>query len=276
VDKIKIINRILEIKNKYGTKYLLSLIVSFALRKLKLFDAVQLHKERISCDAKNLFGNQVAYGIFKGMKFSNNVWWGKYDVLAKYLGQYEAHVLNKLEELSSHHDHFIDIGAADGYYAVGLLHAELYKSATCFEISPKGRTVIAENAELNNLGNRVIINGEANIKSLKKEIETYKSCVLLCDIEGAEFDLFSKECMSAIRQCTIIIELHDEFIFGDKNRRKRLINDAKEFFNISFIKRSNPKVNEFEEISHWNDDIRQLAFSEWRPSRMHWILLTPH
>ena len=272
---MKKINRALEIKNKYGVKYLISLIANYVLRKLKLFDAIQLKKERIYFDAKTIFGDQVAFGLFKGMKLSNNVWWGRHDILAKYLGEYEPHIIKKLENLSKHYKHFIDIGAADGYYAVGLLYSKLYSSVTCFEISSKGRDNIAENADLNNCLDKIVINGEANIETLKKEIEVIKSCVLLCDIEGTEFDLFSKELLSTVSQCTVIIELHDEFVFGDKGRRKRLIKDAEEYFNISFIKRYNPKVNEFDELSHWNDDLRQLAFSEGRPCRMDWLLLTP-
>lgn len=272
---MKKINRALDIKNKYGIKYLISLIASRILRKLNLFDAIQLHKQKISCDAKNLFGDQVAYGLFKGMKLSKNVWWGKDDILSKYLGQYEPHIVEKLENLSKDYKHFIDIGAGDGYYSVGLLYSESYSSATCFEISSAGRDVIVENADLNNCRDKIIINGEANIETLKKEIKVIKSCVLLCDIEGAEFDLFSKELLSVASKCTIIIELHDEFFFDYESRRKRLIGDAEEYFDISFIKRYNPKVNEFKELSHWNDDLRQLAFSEGRPCRMDWLLLTP-
>ena len=272
---IRKLNRVMKIRENYGTRYLFSLIASFILRKFKLYDAVQLHKEKILHDAKTIFGNQVKYGIFKGMEMSSNVFWGRHDILSKQLGQYEPHILSKLRELSKTYDHFIDIGAADGYYAVGLLHSKLYKSVTCFEISDKGRSVISENAALNNQSENIKIYGEANKDSLEKEIDAVKSCVILCDIEGAEFDLFSKEVLKVLRNCEIIIELHDEFIGGNKDRRKRLINDAQEFFEINVIERSNPIPNDFEELKGWNDDLRQLAFSEGRPCRMDWILLTP-
>lgn len=272
---MKKINQAFKIKKKYGSKYLISLIANYVLRKLKLFDAIQLHKEKICCDAKTIFGDQIAFGIFKGMKLSSNVWWGRHDILAKYLGQYEPHILQKLEDLSNHYEHVINIGAADGYYSVGLLYSKLYSSVTCFEISSKGRDAIAENAELNNCKDKIFINKEANLKTLKKEIEVNKSSVLLCDIEGAEFDLFSKEILSIASQCTIIIELHDEFTFGDIGRRKRLINDAEEYFDISFIRRFNPKINEFDQLSQWDDNSRHLAFSEGRPCRMDWLCLNP-
>ena len=269
------LNRVMKIRENYGTRYLFSLIASFILRKFKLYDATQLHKEKILHDAKTTFGTQVKYGIFSGMEISSNVWWGRHDFLSKLFGQYESHILSKLRELSKNYDHFIDIGAADGYYAIGLLHSKLYKTVTCFEISDKGRLVISENAILNNQSENIKIYGEANKDTLEKEIDSLKSCVILCDIEGAEFDLFSKEVLKVLRNCEIIIELHDEFIGSGKDRRKRLMNDAQEFFEINFIERDNPTPNDYEELKGWNDDLRQLAFSEGRPCRMDWILLTP-
>lgn len=265
----------MKIRENYGTRYLFSLIASVILRKFKLYDATQLHKEKILHDAKAIFGSQVKYGIFSGMKISSNVWWGRYDLLSKYLGQYESHILSKLRELSKNYDHFIDIGAADGYYAIGLVHSKLYKTATCFEISEKGRSVISENAILNNQSENIKIYGEANKDTLEKEIDAAKSCLILCDIEGAEFDLFSKEVLKVLRNCALIIELHDEVIGGEKDRRQRLMNNAQEFFEINFIERDNPTPNDFEELKGWKDDLRQLAFSEGRPCRMDWILLTP-
>ena len=87
--------------------------------------------------------------------------------------------------------------------------------------------------------------------------------------------MFSKEVLKTLCQCEIIIELHDDFVVGVKDRRERLIDDAKAFFNITYIKRSNPKINDFEELKAWNDDLRQLAFSESRDCRMTWMFLTP-
>jgi len=269
------LKRIIETTETYGLRYLFSLIAGFIIKKFKLHDALQLHKERILRDANAMFGNQVAYGIFTGMKISNEVSWGRHDALSKYLGQYESHILEKLKNLGERYDHFIDIGAADGYYAIGLLHSKLYKTATCFEISSRGREIIAKNAVLNDQENNINIYGEANKDMLEEEVNVAKSCVVLCDIEGAEFKLFSKEILKTLRNCEIITELHDDFVIGEEDRRQRLVDDAKEFFEISFIKRANPNPNDFEELKGWSDDLRQLAFSEERPCRMDWLFLSP-
>lgn len=272
---MKNLNVIFEQKKRYGLKYAISIIANFFLDKMGLYNALQLHKEKIYYDANALFRNQVAYGLFKGMKISNNVWWGKYDALSKYLGQYEPHILCKLKDLSKTYDHFVDIGAADGYYAIGLLHSSLYKTAACFEISARGRQVINENAALNGLQANIKVLGEATYQNLKEEIDIAGPSVVLCDIEGAEYDLFSKGLLDVLHHCHVIIELHDDFLFVHKNRRKQLIDEAKKYFEISFIGRTDPKSNQFEELRHWSDDLRQLAFSEGRPSRMEWLLLTP-
>lgn len=272
---MKKFRRAIEIIEIYGTRYLFSLIVNAVIRRLGLLDMKQIIKERASIDAKHLFQNKVAYGPFKGMMISDNVWWGKHDVLAKYLGEYEPHITEKLIELSRNYNHFIDIGAADGYYAIGLLCSESYESVTCFEISGKGRSTILENALLNSKKERLKILGEANAESISKELKSCGPSVVLCDIEGAEFTLLNRNFLQAIKDCTVIIELHDDVISGPPNRRKNLIKNANEFFNVDFIDRKAPKIFEFEEIRSWNDDLRLLAFSEDRPVQMDWLVLTP-
>ena len=263
------------LKKKYGNKYLFSYIANLILQRFGLFTGAQLFKEKISKDAEYIFGKTIKYGPFKGMKLSSNIWWGKYDILSKYLGQYEPHILEKLISNSKNNTHFIDIGAADGYYAIGLLFSNLFKTATCFEVSKNGRSVISENAHINFVQKRLTILGKADQDLISQEIMNFPQSVILCDIEGAEFDLFSEDLLKTCKSCVVIIELHDEFTKGKSNRRENLIKLASKFFKVNLIKRSNPKINNFEEIKDWSDDLRLLAFSENRPIRMDWLLLTP-
>ena len=54
-----------------------------------------------------------------------------------------------------------------------------------------------------------------------------------------------------------------------------MISLAEKYFEILFLERTSPNINKFKELSTWNDDDRMLAFSEGRPVRMEWIVLTP-
>jgi hypothetical protein len=221
-----------------------------------------------------LLSNTVAYGPFKGLQLSTNVWWGEHDIGNKLLGQYELHVVDKLVELGKDHDCFIDIGAADGYLAVGLAKAGLYAHIVCFEISEQGQKATRETAILNGVSDRVEIHGIATETSIEAVIGKFGRAVIVCDIEGAEFELLSDAFLELAKDCTLIVELHD-FKKGEPDRRKRLLQRAAMHFDVSSLPRSNPPVHSFRELDHLTDDSRLLVFSESRPVNMEWICLTP-
>jgi hypothetical protein len=261
--------------NKYGLKYNISFILNLFFSKIGILSEVELIKIKLNKDLSLDFKNTVLHGVFEGMKLSDKVWWGKYDVATKIFGQYETHVLNKIIELSEENKLFIDIGAADGYFAIGMVYSGFYQRAICFEISEKGRLVIEENACINNVSKNIIINGIANSEAINKVISNNDTAVVLIDIEGAEFDLLTCDFLYILRNCTIIIELHDTFVNGLNDRREQLFNRASKYFDFNYIKRANPEINSFSELKNLNDLSRFLLFSEGRPNMMDWVCLSP-
>jgi predicted RNA methylase len=55
------------------------------------------------------------------------------------LGLYEASVMEQLKAFSAQASTLIDIGAADGYFGVGLVAAGVYTRSICFERDPVTR-----------------------------------------------------------------------------------------------------------------------------------------
>ncbi len=268
------VRKLSNILKEDGMKYFISKLISFFIGKFGLFNHTQIIKKEMKKKAHDIFNQKVAYGPFRGMYISEEIWWGENDVISKYLGEYEGHILQEIVLQSTKYRHFIDIGAADGYYAVGALRNNLFESATCFEISKEGQSVIAKNSRLNNVQNRIDIKGEANFEDIDKIINKFGPCLVLCDIEGNEYNLFKGKLYSLLKDSTIILELHD-YEYDLKEKAKKLIQDSKNYFDINFIKRNSPAVNDFDELEDWDDDYRFLAFSEERPKRMHWIMLNP-
>ena len=126
-------------------------------------ETVAQRLERVSLETYDLCKGTVSQGLLKGLQLNRDTWWGKSDLGAQCLGLYEKEILDLI---SSHgpFDTFLDIGAADGYYAVGLLHAKMAKRAICFEISPDGQRAIKENWLINKNPGEIEIHGEAIIK----------------------------------------------------------------------------------------------------------------
>ena len=115
-------------------------IVRIFLRILKQPNEIQRAKNKVLNKIVLEHGHQVAYGTFKGMKLSKNTYWSKNDIITHILGVYEKHVLKKIIEFSKKGNYpFIDIGAADGYFAIGMAFSETFKKIYAFEIDEEGR-----------------------------------------------------------------------------------------------------------------------------------------
>jgi hypothetical protein len=58
------------------------------------------------------------------------------------LGLYEQEVLTSLFNVPKSHKIFVDLGAADGYYGIGVLVSKHFDQSYCFEISKKVRRLL--------------------------------------------------------------------------------------------------------------------------------------
>ncbi len=275
---MKLVNKVIELfdfKKKYGLHWLISHLTLKIISRLGILTEIDQIRIKYNIDSMELFSKQVAYGPFAGMKISHKLWWGQHDFSTKLVGEYEKQVLNEIILHSNRFDIFIDIGAADGYYAVGLVYSKIFKEAICFEISPVGREVIEENAYINNVVDKVKIEGEANRDQLTRYILNYSNALILCDIEGIEFDLFDAQLLKILKKCVLIIEIHPDFVKNGVHRLSQFCLNASEFFYIKDLERVHPSVHSYTEYNKLADNHKMLIFSEGRPNLMRWIALTP-
>jgi len=238
-------------------------------------DSIRMRKLFLSNLVSKIFKDTVHYGPFKGLVLGRGVW-SSTDRAGMILGLYEQEVLNSISTLPKKYTNFIDLGAADGYYAIGVLINKSFHKSYCFEMSPKGRQVIRENAELNNVSDNVIIYGKAtaNFYNLIPEFNL-ENTVLLVDIEGGEFDLLGYECLKAFSKSIIFIELHEWLVEDGLVKKNQLIETAKKFFNITELTTSSRDLSVFEELNDFSDTDRWLICSEGRDRRMTWLRLDP-
>lgn len=194
------------------------------------------------------------------------------------LGMYEQEVLHELVRLSGDRKVLIDVGAADGYYAVGALRASLFEHVVCFEITPLGQQVIEQQARKNSVLSRVTILGEAAQDFVDFAQQEYSfdvsNAVILMDIEGGEFELLSEALLKRIKDAVLIVEVHD-FSSEHRQRSRDLKRRLGEYFLVSEVTQGERNPNCFEEISKWSDDDRWLLCSESRATRMRWFVCEP-
>ena len=172
-------------------------------------------------------------------------------------------------------DIFIDIGEADGYYAIGLLKSKRVNKAICFELTSEGRNTIDKNWKLNEQPGQIEIMGDVfkDFKLNITKVDLNKTIVLI-DIEGAEFSFLDIEILRTLKEAVIVIEIHN-WIPNFIDVYSKFLKDANEFFDIEILDRKERDTLMFEELRSLTDDNRLLLTSEARPCVMRFLILNP-
>ena len=243
---------------------------------IEIIDPVTKRQLKLSSDINDLFKSTVSYGPFKGLILSKEIWWGKTDRANMLLGLYEQEITSELLNVPGDYDIFIDIGAADGYYGIGVIVGKLFKKSHCFELSTKGQDVIKKSAEENGVRDNIFVHGVANEGFLDQfSNDELARSVLLIDIEGGEFELLNKTSLERLKKSIIFIELHNEFLEDGEAKLKKLKLDASEHFIIEKFTTTSRDLSIFPELRNYSDTDRWLMTSEGRPFLMTWLRLDP-
>ena len=233
-------------------------------------------QRRIAKETHQLCGGQVKYGPFKGLKLTSDAWWGGLDLGSQCLGLYEREILNLIELIPrGRYAQFVDIGAGDGYYAVGMLLSGKVETAICFEASPKGKDTIQRNWEANGKPGNLVIHGTASAENLSDlDLTAATKTFVIIDIEGNEFSLLDSSVLRALSTADIILEVHNwapnfETVYPEFLRR------AAQYFQIEVLERINRDATQIHELRSFTDDNRLLLTSERRPCLMRFLNLQP-
>lgn len=153
---------------------------------------------------------EIMSGLFQGVRLRPIQSWGA-DLYSVFTGQYERElqpiVANALKRAYAC---YIDIGCANGLYAVGLAVKAPESVVIAYDLDPRAREVTRMNAELNDVADRVDIRSEADGPGLTGVIGQYGEAFVICDIEGAEIALIDPLTCPALRDTDLLIELHGD------------------------------------------------------------------
>ena len=150
----------------------------------------------------------VRNGPFKGMKYAGAFSFTSF-LLPKLIGSYENEILPVIEQIcKTPYSEIINIGCAEGYFAVGFSRKNKNAKVYAFDINETERKKCNEMAILNGVKERVIIEGFCSKETLMNFNFTEKGLVF-CDCEGYEKELFDAEVAKKLKNCDLLIELHD-------------------------------------------------------------------
>jgi hypothetical protein len=220
-------------------------------------------------------GWRVRSGPFEGMHYVHE---SICSTLApKVLGTYEIELRDWIEKLIAHPPcTLINIGAAEGYYAVGLTLRCPGMRVVAFEPDARGRELIAELAERNGVSGRLQIEAMCTVEALAHHLAGKAAPFLLVDIEGGEIALLDPRHLPALRHCAMLIELHE-----DKEPIAEILRDR--FAGSHTIEERWTRPRTFQDLPMPLRLLGQLAKSprflnalnEHRPGPMRWFLCQP-
>ncbi|MBE7217732.1 MAG: hypothetical protein INR64_04595 [Caulobacteraceae bacterium] len=149
-------------------------------------------------------GERVFAGPFAGMAFTADQSEGA--LCPKLLGTYEAELHPALRRLAAQGvSRVIDVGCAEGYYAVGLARLMPQARVEAFDVDPKGRARCAELAARNGVAERVAVGARW---SLAAAGDVGPGTLVFMDVEGAEAELLGPEAPAALARAELIVETH--------------------------------------------------------------------
>lgn len=109
----------------------------------------------------------------------------------------------------------LNIGAADGYYAVGLARRSPRSRIVAFEAKADLHPALQRVARRNGVAERIAVHGLCSAEALREQLETASGPVLaLVDIEGAERELLAPAQVPELRGVDLLVETHDVYAPG--------------------------------------------------------------
>jgi len=227
---------------------------------------------------KNRSRGMVMSGPFKGLRYCDSSVGSEY--LPKLLGTYERELHGIVEEICArHYQTVVNVGAAEGFYAVGLARRLPEARIVAFEMAPEGRKLLVEMAEQNCVGERIVSKGLCAISDLAEVVcDSPPRCLVIVDAEGAEEELVAPEAVAGLRRCDVLVEVHD-FVVPDVGEH---ILDR--FTNSHSVQKIPAVGRRFEDLPfqpsflakrlyHWHF---LRAMDERRPPGMYWLWMKSH
>ena len=215
------------------------------------------------------YGGVVAAGPFAGMRLLDQASEGC--LLPKLLGCYETPLAEHLIALAGGGiDCVLNIGCAEGYYAVGLARLIPQARIYAFDVDPQARDLCRRLAALNGVSDRVEIGACFTAADFQRFAG--RRALVVCDIEGGELDLLDPAQAPALAGFSLIVELHDRpnrpvspvltERFAATHRAVRLTN------------RERP-IHMPEVFENWREIDQLLAVWEMRGGPTPWAVFTP-
>ena len=150
----------------------------------------------------------VLHGPFAGMRYPQARATGS-ALVPKILGSYESELHGVMAEVSKRqYSDIVDVGCAEGYYAVGLGLRHPDARIHAFDTDAAARQMCRGMAQANGVASRLALGGlcdEATLLALPLGARA----LVVSDCEGYEAQLFTPRVVASLLRHDVLIEVHD-------------------------------------------------------------------
>jgi len=210
-------------------------------------------------------GGVVASGPFKGMNYGVRASEGTR--AARLLGVYEASLHPVIEAIiAKSPDLVVDIGSAEGYYAVGLARRLPGARVLARDADERAQRLCRDLAAANGVADRVEIGGVFGHHDFA--LCATARAVVICDIEGAEDGLLDPTLAPGLLSADLLVECHPATAPGVVDRLKARFGPTHHLAEIGRHVDDGGFPAWMEELS---DLDRLMALWEWRSDPTPWL-----
>ena len=212
-------------------------------------------------------GCTVLYGPFVGMILPTVTPWDDGNWSTKLVGTYEHELHDAIyKAISRRPATLINVGSAEGYYAIGLARLLPNLKVTAVDLSPESRMICELYARENG------IELETSEGARTPEEIRFSECkgerLYIVDVEGDELDLIDIDRCPELRNSDIIVECHD---FLKSNATEIIRDRLKETHDVQVVAPRIPDLNKFPFVNQIPAVMSVLVVVEKRPMPCNWL-----
>ncbi|HEX2190669.1 MAG TPA: hypothetical protein VHG51_17295 [Longimicrobiaceae bacterium] len=211
-------------------------------------------------------GPRVTGGPFEGLEFTPRTF--DRHISPKLFGSYEESLHPVFDQvLCTRYSEVLDVGCADGYYAVGLARRMPGVVVHAFDTDPWARRTVREMARVNGTEN-LRVHGACDPDWLARNLGP--RAFILSDCEGYEDALFLPDRVPALRSADLLIELHEGLAPGVTDRLLARFADTHSCTVIDDRPRS---PEDYPASAFLPAEDRHRALNEVRTDGLRWMFL---
>ncbi len=214
----------------------------------------------------------VRHGPFAGLRYPRLQSVGS-SLIPKLLGSYEAELHPWIEAIcATDYSDVIDIGCAEGYYAVGLAIRMPGIHVHAYDIDATAQALCLDAARLNGVDSRTTVHGQCSAAAVTG-LTARRRGLIVCDCEGAELDLFTEHTVTALAGWDLLIETHDFLDITGSTRLAGLFagtHEVQTCLSVDDIQKA--KHYDYPELAGLDLPTRRAMVGEGRPATMEWLL----